>query len=128
MRRSQHLVAYCRWLFAVGAGAGVFAVLNLNYRTALLIISAALVAVAWVLFFADAEPRTSCSTCAASVLVLTAASWSLFEPIAKIVLRVDATESSLVHPTDPASLLGRSRRGRLTVNEVATYVWAAAHS
>ena len=73
----------------LGAGAGVFAVLELlaDYRTPLLIGSAALVSIAWFLYFRRRAARgTAAALAIASVLVLTAASWSWFEPsLLKIV-------------------------------------------
>jgi mercuric ion transport protein len=73
----------------LGAGAGVFAVLEVlaNYRMPLLIVSALLVTVAWFLYFRRRGAAvTAIALTVASVLVLTAASWSWFEPgLLKIV-------------------------------------------
>ena len=73
----------------LGAGAGVFAVLEVlaDYRTPLLVISAALVTGAWVIYFRRGRARsTAVALSLASVLVITAASWSSIErPLLKIV-------------------------------------------
>jgi mercuric ion transport protein len=73
----------------LGAGAGVFAVLEVlaNYRVPLLLVSSVLVACAWVLYFRRRGSRNTAAALAlASVLVLTAASWNWFEPsLLKIV-------------------------------------------
>jgi mercuric ion transport protein len=74
----------------LGAGAGVFAVLEVlaDYRIPLLVVSTALVGVAWLLYFRRrGAPTTPIALAIASVLVLTAASWSWFEPSLLRVVR-----------------------------------------
>jgi mercuric ion transport protein len=74
---------------SLGAGAGVFAVLEwlADYRTPMLVISAALVATAWALYFRRRGARSTAVALAfASILVVTAASWPWIEtPLLKIV-------------------------------------------
>jgi mercuric ion transport protein len=73
----------------LGAGAGVFAVLEMlaDYRTPLLIVSSILVVTAWFLYFRRrGTPSTAIVLVLAIVLVVTAANWALFEPsLLKIV-------------------------------------------
>jgi mercuric ion transport protein len=80
---------------SLGAGAGVFAVLELlaDYRTPLLILAAALVAGAWLLYLWRGRDLrrgraryTTAALSVATVLVITAASWNVIEsPLLKIV-------------------------------------------
>ena len=73
----------------LGAGASVFAVLAwlADYRTPMLVISAALVVTAWALYFRrHGARRTAAALVLASILVAMAASWPWIEtPLLKIV-------------------------------------------
>jgi mercuric ion transport protein len=73
---------------SLGAGASVFSVLEFlaDYRTLLLILSAALVAGAWLVYLRRGTRRIAAVLAVATVLVITAASWNVIEPpLLKIV-------------------------------------------
>ena len=76
-------------LGSLGAGASVFGLLEVlaDYRTVLLIASAALVAVAWLVYIRRRGTHsTALVLVLASALVVTAASWNWIEPpLLKIV-------------------------------------------
>ena len=74
----------------LGAGASIFAALEFltNYRMPLLVSSATLVTFAWLLYFRRRGARsTAIALVLASVLELTAASWSQFEPSLLRIIR-----------------------------------------
>jgi mercuric ion transport protein len=76
-------------LGALGAGAGLFSVLEVlaDYRTTILVISAGLVAVAWVVYFRrHGAVGTALALAVATLLVGSAAAWDHLEgPLLKIV-------------------------------------------
>lgn len=75
---------------SLGAGAGIFAALEFvaNYRMPLLVSSATLVTIAWLLYFPRSGARsTAVALTLASILVVTAASWSQFEPSLLRIIR-----------------------------------------
>ena len=76
-------------LGGIGASAVLFSVLGAlaDYRTPLLLASAGLVAVAWLVYFRRRGAKTTAvALTIASALVVTAASWDLMErPLLKIV-------------------------------------------
>src|SRR4051812_3740667 len=70
-------------LGGLGAGAGLFSVLEVlaDYRTAILVLSAALLAVAWVVYLSSRGARsTALALVIATVFVGTAAAWDRLEP------------------------------------------------
>lgn len=70
-------------LGGLGAGAGLFSVLEVlaEYRTAILVFSAALLGVAWVVYFRRRGARsTALALIIATVFVGTAATWDRLEP------------------------------------------------
>src|SRR5882757_4491805 len=65
-----------------GAGAGLFSSLEVlaDYQTPILVISACLIAVSWVVFFRRRGARsTAVVLTVASILVVTAANWDILE-------------------------------------------------
>jgi hypothetical protein len=72
-----------------GAGESIFSVLEAlaDYRSAILIFSVGLVALAWVFHFRRrGETSTAVALTFASLLVVTAASWDRFEqPLLKVI-------------------------------------------
>ena len=76
-------------LGGVGAGAGLFSTLEVlaNHQTPILVFSACLLAVAWVVYFRSSGAiSTALVLTAASLLVVTAANWDTLErPLLKIV-------------------------------------------
>jgi mercuric ion transport protein len=70
-------------LGGLGAGAGLFSILEVlaDYRTAILVLSAALLAVAWAVYFRRRGARsTALALAIATVFVGTAAAWDRLEP------------------------------------------------
>jgi mercuric ion transport protein len=70
-------------LGGLGAGAGLFSVLEVlaDYRTTILALSAALLVVAWVVYFRRRGARsTALGLVIATVFVGTAAAWDHLEP------------------------------------------------
>jgi mercuric ion transport protein len=76
-------------LGGVGAGAGLFSTLEVlaEYQTPILVLSAGLIAVAWVVYFRRSGARsTAVALATASLLVVTAANWDTLErPLLKMV-------------------------------------------
>jgi mercuric ion transport protein len=76
-------------LGGLGAGAGLFSVLEVlaNYRTTILVISAGLVAIAWVVYFRRlGAPGTALALAVATLFVGTAAAWDHLEaPLLRII-------------------------------------------
>ena len=76
-------------LAGFGAGAGLFSVLGVlaDYRTAILVLSATLLAVAWAVYLRRRGARsTALALVIATVFVGTAAAWDRLEPpLLKIV-------------------------------------------
>jgi mercuric ion transport protein len=70
-------------LGGLGAGAGVFSVLEVmaDYRTAILVLSGALLVVAWAVYFRRRGARsTALALAIATMFVGTAAAWDHLEP------------------------------------------------
>ncbi len=70
-------------LSGLGASAGVFSVLEVlaDYRTSILVLSAALVAVAWAVYVSRrGARRTAVALTLATMFVGTAAAWDRLEP------------------------------------------------
>jgi mercuric ion transport protein len=76
-------------LGGLGAGAGLFSILEFltDYQTPILLFSAGLIAIAWVVYFHRRGARSTAVALAAStLLVLMAANWGVLErPLLKIV-------------------------------------------
>jgi mercuric ion transport protein len=76
-------------LSSLGAGAGLFSTLEVlaDYQKSILSFSACLIAVAWFVYFRRRGAKsTAVALAAASLLVVTAASWDTLErPLLKIV-------------------------------------------
>ena len=70
-------------LGGLGAGAGLFSILEVlaDYRTAILVLSAPLLAVAWAVYLRRRGARsTALALAIATVFVGTAAAWDRLEP------------------------------------------------
>jgi mercuric ion transport protein len=70
-------------LGGLGAGAGLFSILEVlaDYRTAILVLSATLLAVAWAVYLSRRGARsTALALAIATVFVCTAVAWDRLEP------------------------------------------------
>jgi len=76
-------------LGGIGAGAGLFSTLEFlaEYQRSVLVFSACVVAVAWIVYIRRGGPgSTAVALLVASLLVVTAANWNIFErPLLRIV-------------------------------------------
>lgn len=80
-------------LGGLGVGASVFVLLEAlaNYRSAILILSAGLVALGWAFYFRSRGARSPAIVLSlATFLVVTAASWDRFEPSLLKIIRTSS--------------------------------------